>query len=99
MIRGTTPTLEFTLPIDTGILSEGFVSFAQNKMLVIDKPLSDCTLKGSVISLRLTQEETLRLRSDVVTEIQIRAKTTDGDVIASDIIEEETLRILKNGVI
>ena len=35
MIRGTTPTLEFVLPIDTGQLAEAFVTLAQRGAMAI----------------------------------------------------------------
>ena len=67
--------------------------------VVIDKALSDCTREENKLSVRLSQEETLKLKHDCVTEIQIRAKTLDGEAIASQIIQVHTQRILKDGVI
>ena len=99
MIRGTTPTLEFVLPLDTGQFAEAFVTLSQNGAIVIDKALTECNCNQNKLSVRLTQEETLKLKCDCVTEIQIRAKTVAGDAIASNIIREDTNRILKDGVI
>lgn len=47
MIRGTTPTLEFILPFDTSLLAEAYVTLAQAGDVVLDKPLSECTLDGN----------------------------------------------------
>ena len=99
MIRGTTPTLEFTIPFDTSLLSEAFVTLSQNDEVVLDKPLSDCKCDGRTLSVKLTQEETLLLDCQCKTEIQIRAKTLEGDALASNIITVNTDRILKDGVI
>lgn len=99
MIRGTTPTLEFIIPFDTGMLAEAFVTLSQNGEVKIDKALEDCHCGGNKLSVRLTQEETLKLECDCITEIQIRAKDVNGDAIASNIIRERTERILKDGVI
>lgn len=99
MIRGTTPQLEFTLPIEAVTLSEGYISFAQEGRLLFSKSLADCAASGNVLLLRLSQEETLRFRSGRTVEIQIRAKTVTGRAIASEIIEESADRILKDGVI
>lgn len=99
MIRGTTPTLEFTIPLDTDLLAEAYVTISQNDAVVIDKPMDECDCKGNKITVKLTQEETLKLQSDYITEIQIRARTLSGDAIASNIIRESTDRILKDGVI
>lgn len=99
MIRGTTPTLEFIIPFDTGQLAEAFVTLSQNGGIVIDKALTECNCEENKLSIRLTQEETLKLQCDCITEIQIRAKTLEGEAVASQIIKVNTERILKDGVI
>lgn len=99
MIRGTTPTLEFAIPFDTSVLSEAWVTLSQNNVVILNKELKDCTCDDRKLSVRLTQEETLKLDCNCKTEIQIRAKTKEGDALASDIITVNTDRILKDGVI
>lgn len=99
MIRGTTPTLEFIIPFDTSWLAEAYVTLSQRGTVVIDKPLEECTCNENKLTVRLTQEETLKLQCDCITEIQIRARTLAGDALASNIIRESTERILKDGVI
>lgn len=99
MIRGTTPTLEFVLPFDVSELATAWVTIAQEGDVVVDKPLSDCQCEGNKLSLRLTQEDTLKLQGNTIAEIQIRALTVGGDAIASDIIRDLPSRILKDGVI
>lgn len=99
MIRGTTPTLEFKLPFDTGQLSCAWVTISTDGAVVIDKPLHECGCAGNVLTLKLTQEDTLKLQCDSIAEIQIRAKTLGGEAIASKIIRVGVERILKDGVI
>ena len=99
MIRGTTPTLEFTIPFDTELIAEAFVTLSQKNKVVLDKPLAECQRDEKVLSVKLTQEETLLLDCDYKTEIQIRVRTVDGDALASDIIAVNTERILKDGVV
>ena len=99
MIRGTTPVLEFTLPFDTNVIAEAWVSLAQNDVVVINKQLEDCRCGNNKLTVELTQEETLKLDCSCKTEIQIRVRTVDGKAAASNIITEETNRILKDGVI
>lgn len=99
MIRGTTPTLEIELPFDSSELSEMYITLSQNKEVIIDKDISECVCDGVIVTLRLSQEDTLKLSDRYNTEIQIRAKTQLGDVIASDIMTVPTYRILKDGVI
>lgn len=99
MIRGTTPTLKFTVPFDTSILAEAWVTLSQNDEVVLNKRLEDCKCDVRKLSVRLTQEETLLLDCKCKTEIQIRARTYEGEALASQIITEDTGRILKDGVI
>ena len=99
MIRGTTPTLEFLMPFDTGQLAEAYVTLSQNGAVVLDKALNDCQCGGQKLSVRLTQEETLKLQDEIITEIQIRARTVEDEAMASNIIRVSTGRILKEGVI
>ena len=99
MIRGTTPTLEFKLPFDTDILAEAWVTMAQKGKVVLDKQLSECQCEGNVLTVKLSQEETLDLKCNCLTEIQIRIRTIDGNALASDIMSVSPDRILKDGVI
>lgn len=99
MIRGTTPTLEFTIPFDTSELAEAFVTLSQNDTIVLDKALNDCKCDARKLSVRLSQEETLKLSCDCTTDIQVRVRTKAGDALASDIIKVYTNKILKDGVI
>ena len=99
MIRGTTPTLEFSIPFETAQLAEAYVTLSQNGAVVIDKPLSQCDCNGNKLTVKLTQEETLKLQCDCITEIQIRARTIAGDAVASNIMRVNTGRVLKDGVI
>lgn len=99
MIRGTTPTLEFTIPFDTSELAEAFVTLSQNDTIIIDKALDDCKCDARKLSVRLSQEEMLKLSCDCTTDIQVRVRTKAGDALASDIFKESTDKILKDGVI
>lgn len=99
MIRGTTPTLEFVLPFETSNLAEAFVTLAQGGEVLIDKCLTDCKCNSELLTVRLTQEDTLKLHAKLNTEIQIRAKTISGDAVASDVFVVATEKILKDGVI
>lgn len=99
IIRGTTPTLEFVIPFATDMLAEAYVTLTQDGTVLVDKPLDECHCDGDQLSVKLTQEETLKLQCDCITEIQIRAKTLGGEAIASQIIRVQTGRILKDGVI
>lgn len=99
MIRGTTPTIVFKLPFDAVMLAEAWVTISQNEVAVIDKELKDLEVAGNALILKLTQDETLMLDHDVLVEMQVRARTVDGNALASRIMREVPERILKEGVI
>lgn len=101
MIRGTTPTLEFTLPFDTSLIAKMYITITQNGVATLEKTLSDCKCSGTSVSLTLTQEDTLGLRQQPRSrgEMQIRVRTTAGEALASDIMSVHVGRILKEGVI
>lgn len=97
MIRGTTPTLTFELPFAADEIDEGYITIAQRGRPNMDIPISRCTADGNVLTLTLTQEETLQLRA-ALAEIQLRVKV-DESVLASEMITFDVGAILKEGVI
>ena len=99
MIRGTTPKLEFVLPFKADSLIDGYVVLAQRDVVLVEKKISECQRNDHILCVTLSQEDTLKLDDRHRTEIQIRAKTLEGEVIASDVHSVETGRILKDGVI
>lgn len=99
MYRGTTPTLTFNLPFATAALSEAYITFAQFGASVFEKTLTDCTAGVQALTVTLTQSDTLLLDATEKVEIQIRGKTVDGEVIASNIMRVPVERILKDGEI
>lgn len=99
MYRGTTPTLDFTIPFDTELISELYLTFSQKDKPLFEKQKSDCKCESNVISVRLSQEETLKLDDAYSVEMQMRVKTTEDEVLASEIIKVSVSQILKDGVI
>lgn len=99
MIRGTTPLLEFGLPFSTDIIKEAWLTFSQFNKEVFTIEDEALTMEGSLISVKLTQEQTLLLSQNSALEIQIRILTNNGDALASNIIRTDVGRILKDGEI
>lgn len=101
MIRGRTPTLEFTMPFDTSLIAELYITITQNGATALEKTLSDCNCNDTSVSLTLTQEDTLRLEQKPYSdsEMQIRVRTIAGEALASNIMRIYVGRILKDGVI
>ena len=103
MYRGTTPTLTFVLPFDAKQLDKLSIAFAQKKTpyakdatLVYEKQISQCGMNGNVITLELTETDTLALDCHYDVEIQLRA-AVNGKSMASDIYTVPVERILKEG--
>ena len=98
MRRGTTQTLTFLLPEEISIETI-FITFQQNNWTVLEKSIEDVEIDGKTVIVKLTQEDTLKLRAPYAVYIQLRIRDTDGNAIASDIIRTDAETILKDGVI
>ena len=57
------------------------------------------TVEAGVVTVQLTQEDTLAFQNKGAVQIQIRLRTAAGDALASDIIKVDVGRVLKDGVI
>ena len=103
MIRGTTPTLIFTIPYMAEQIEAGFITFAQRGSVCFEKELDDEDVEVSdhVIQVYLSQEETLMLSDVAKLKVQIRLRLAgEGDkAVASQIMETSVGAILKGGVI
>ena len=99
MIRGTTPTHNFILPIDTNTIKCVRVTYAQNDKVILTKEATDCTLSGNTVSVKLTQEDTLALDCHYEVDIQVRALTLGNDALASDIYRVSVAKCLDGGVL
>ena len=98
MYRGTTPTLTFRLPIDTGSITVLSVAMAQGRQVKIEKTLSDVHLDGNVISCTLTEDETLSLTAGASVEAKIQLRVGVGEQrMASQIFTVPVERILRDG--
>lgn len=98
MTRGTTPTNTFNTAIDLTGAEVIYITYDQNERTVIEKNKSDMTVTEHSIEVKLTQEETLRLREDRV-EIQISARFPDGTVVRSNIMRTTAEKVLKEEAI
>ena len=103
MIQGTTPVIQFTLPIETSTLksAEVMVQYVDNnKEVTIVRTLDECDVGENTILARLTQEETLQLPAPSSVSVQLRVLTVDDDVaMASVAVPVSVKRLLKEGVI
>lgn len=98
MFRGTTPTNVFNVDVDLTNAEVIYITYKQQNKVVFEKEKSDITVTETALTVKLTQEETLKLTEREV-EIQIRARFSDGTALASNIIKTTASKILKDGVI
>lgn len=96
--RGTTPTNYFNVDLDLTEADAIYITYVQKGEVVFEKDISDITVEAERLSVKLTQEDTLKLDEGEI-EIQIRAKMSDGTVVASNIVKTTASRVLKDGVI
>lgn len=99
MIQGTTPTHQFTIPMDASSVQLARVTYAQKDKVLLTKEGDDCRVEGNVIEVKLTQEETLLFDEFSSVQIQVRVLTTAGDALASDLIRVPCGAILDKEVL
>lgn len=98
MRQGTTPTLQITVNnIDLADMEHIYVVFEQNGNL-LKKSMTDLKVENNVISVLLTQEETLSFKNGNC-NIQLRMITYDGIAMASPIKTINVYSVLNKEVI
>lgn len=100
MYRGTTPTIQVNLSnVDFTNVSELWFTISQLGRPIINRDLDEVTIEDTAISVTLTQEETLALRANANTRLQIRILMADGCAMATPAVKLDVNGILKDGVI
>lgn len=100
MIRkGTTPTQVFILPFESSKITAAKITYKQGNDIVLEKRLNDCVVDTDKISVRLSQEDTFKFLSTKPVQIQLRAVTVGGDVLATKIYQEQVEQSLDEEVI
>ena len=97
--RGTNPENTFTLPFELTAPQQVWLTYAQDDVIIIDRDKETITISGNTLTVKLTQDETLKLDHRKQVQVQIRALTADGVAIRSNIKEYSVSKILKDGVI
>lgn len=99
MIRGTTPTHEFEVSINTATIKTVRIIYSQKDDVLFVKENDDCTMRDNIITTTLTQEETFMFDHKNPVQIQIRALTGGGQAIATDIMERSVCQCLEEEVL
>lgn len=98
MRQGTTPTIQITInDMDLNEMQNIYVVFEQNGY-ILKKESSDLDIEGNVISVLLSQEETLNFKEGTC-NVQLRMITKGGVAIASPIKTTKVYRVLNKEVI
>lgn len=85
MVRGSTPTFTFKLPMAVSSLKSLDVVFVQNGASVLSFGLERMVFEDNCVSFTLEQEETLLFSAGSSAEVQLKAVTENGEVLMSDI--------------
>lgn len=96
--RGTTPTLTFNLPIEVPQIAAALLTIKEGNV-EIRKELTAMEKGENNLSVKLTQEETLKLMAYDSVQIQLRIRTLDGTAMATEIYSRSIKEILSDGVI
>lgn len=108
MRQATTPTHYFTFPVDPQTLQKILVTYAQGGTIILNKTQDDFTWVEDTYTgyITLTQEETNQFSTATNTcqqitpiEIQVRAVTEDGSVVATDKWRVPIYGVLNNEVL
>lgn len=103
IVRGTTPTIVITVKneMDLTTIQEVWVYIAQQNKVKIDKLYQDVTIDAehNKISVKLEQEDTLKLKANQDALFQIRMLLTDDTALATIATEVEVAEVYKDGVI
>lgn len=100
MIRGSTPTLKFELPLEIdNNVTKLRLTFKQNGEIVFEKTEKDIVINEQFFTVRLTQEETLMFDSSCPIRMQVKIRTTDGNVVPSDVVLIECKDVLSEEIL
>ena len=97
--QGSTPTHEFELPFPTNLVSNIVVTYEQDDSIIIEKKGDEVIRDGYSVKVSLTQQDTLKFKSDKIVKIQLKVKTIEGNVIPSDIIYRGVSEVLNKEIL
>ena len=75
------------------------ISYAQDGVIIAEKTVEDCVLEGNEITIKLTQEETLKFHEKRQVELQVRLLTKDGNAMATSIYTLSAGKVLNEEVL
>lgn len=97
--KGCTEIHIFKFPFSASDVKSTYITYKEDDKLIIEKALGDCTFGDGIVSVNLSQEDTLKFSDDAIVKVQIRVKFTNDKTTKSNIMETYTDSVLKDGVI
>lgn len=98
MIRGTTPTHKWTIPVDASFIRGIRVIYKQGEDVLLVKTTEDCIVEGKKLKVTLTQEDTLKFSHEDTAEVQVRLLTTDMKSLATRVMKVPIWELLDDEV-
>lgn len=99
MIRGSTVTHIFNIPLEANDIKDLKITYAQGDSIVLTKRKSECTIADNTVALTLSQEDTFKLNSSQHVKIQLRILTDKGVAMSSKVITRSVEACLDNEVL
>lgn len=99
MIRGSTVTHIFNIPLEANDIKELKITYAQGDNIVFFKKKNECTVADNTIAVTLTQNDTFKLDSSQHVKIQLRILTDKDVVMSSKVITRSVDACLDNEVL
>ena len=92
--KGCTCRNTFTLPFNTDKINAICIVYCQNDKVLLKKQLEDCSFSNKVVTVELSQEDTLNFDHSKIIKIQLKIKLKDDTVVKSNVIETITDELL-----
>lgn len=86
LIPGSTPIHTYRTTLDTSLIDKIRITYSQFGEIVLQKQESDCQISDGLITVKLTQEDTLRFVEKVPVKIQGKIRTLGGEVFLTKVI-------------
>lgn len=83
MIRGSTVTHIFNIPLEASDIKNVKVTYSQDDAIVLYKKKKDCVISDNTIAVTLSQEDTFKFNSSKHVKIQLRILTDKNYVMSS----------------
>ena len=96
MIKGTTPIHVFNIPLKASEIQNVEITYSQSDEVILQKGVADCIIEDDRITVKLTQEDTLKFNHKKKVQFQIRVLTVEGVAMSSRVMFMEAEQCLSN---